>query len=109
MVMRCPCGCGEDLIANLDRRSGAAWTHYVAGKGLTLFPSYLRDTECESHFIIWNNRVYWCRDWGDEEDFDWPASAELEEMVLAALPTAKYVTFTALAKQLNLIPWDVLQ
>jgi hypothetical protein len=65
MVMSCPDGCGEVLTVNLDGRAGKAWRHYARGDDVSLFPSVWRDSGCESHYILWRSRIYWC-DWGDE-------------------------------------------
>src|ERR1700721_1607132 len=59
LILRCPCGCGDDLLINLDGRSGAAWRMYKKLSKYSLYPSYWRDTACGSHFIIWNNIIYW--------------------------------------------------
>src|SRR5437899_6349934 len=109
LVMRCPCGCGDDLLINLDRRSGAAWRCYHNRRGLTLFPSYWRDDGCGSHFIVWNNHVYWCYGWESKDSEDWSVSAALEDSVLAALPADHVVTYENLADRLDLIRWEVLQ
>ena len=109
IVMRCPCGCGDDLIVNLDAHSRDAWTTYETVKGWTLFPSYWRDSGCESHFIVWNDRVFWCRDWWDDEDYDWSISQDIEGAVLQALPKEKFASVLDVANELEVIPWDVLQ
>jgi hypothetical protein len=90
----------------LDRRAGPAWRLYNRRSSLTVFPSYWRDTKCESHFILWNSRIIWC-DW---QDFDsiWEQSNDIEGRVLAVLPT-RYVSYEKLADQLQETPWDVLQ
>ena len=108
LVMRCPCGCGADLLANLDRRAGPAWRLYRERGRLTLFPSYWRDTACESHFIIWNDRLFWC-DAFDDGDDRWPLDESVKQAVLAALPEDEFANYVALADQLELIPWEVLQ
>lgn len=105
LAIKCPCGCGDTLVINLDRRVGPAWRLYSRVKGLTLFPSYWRDTACESHFILWNNRVYWC-DWDD--DSIWERSSVLEDRVFDILPD-KFINYEQLADQLDETPWDVLQ
>ncbi len=71
-IMRCPCGCGADLLANLDRRAGSAWRLYRERGRLTLFPSYWRDTACDSHFIISSERLFWCDTFDDSDDDGWP-------------------------------------
>ena len=106
LVVRCPCGCGDDLLINLDRRAGPAWRSYVSKNKLTLFPSYWRDLNCESHFIIWNNRIFWCDFW--DEDF-WSVDEAIEKKVLSALPANGFIDYADVAEKLDLIPWEVLQ
>jgi Family of unknown function (DUF6527) len=105
LLLRCPCGCGDDLNINLDGRSGPAWRHYVRRGALTLFPSYWRATHCESHFILWKNEIYWC-DWDDYSY--WQGPSELESIVLEEMPAA-YVSYEVLADRLGELPWDVLK
>jgi hypothetical protein len=105
LLMRCPCGCGDNLSINLDGRAGPAWRHYIRHGALTLFPSYWRDSHCGSHFILWKNQIHWC-DWDDESY--WNESAEIEGRVWEAL-THDWVGYEFLADQLGEIPWDVLQ
>lgn len=105
LLMRCPCGCGDDLNINLDRRAGPAWRHYLRQGTLTLYPSYWRDSHCGSHFILWNNEIYWC-DWDD--DSYWNHTTGIETRVWDSL-TYDWVSYEALADQLGEIPWDVLQ
>ena len=105
LLLNCPCGCGDSLVINLDRRAGAAWRLYRRGAAVTLFPSYWRDTKCGSHFILWNSKVYWC-DWDDESI--WSNSNDIEGRVLQAL-SSEFVNYEQLAESLQEIPWDVLQ
>lgn len=104
LLMRCPCGCGDILVVNLDKRAGPAWRIYQRGKSLTLFPSYWRDSKCESHFVVWSNNIYWC-DWDDESL--WSSASLLEDRVRRALPD-HFIHYEQLAEQLDEIPWDVL-
>src|SRR5438093_7423647 len=80
LVMRCPCGCGDDLLINLDRRAGPAWRSYVRGNKLTIFPSYWREDACESHFILWSDRIFWCGFRSEDDDF-WVADKSVENAV----------------------------
>ena len=105
LLLRCPCRCGDDLIINLDPRVGPSWRYYQRGNSITLYPSYWRDSKCESHFILWRNHVHWC-DWDD--DRFWSDSNDTEAKVLEALPRT-FVNYIELAEDLELIPWDVLQ
>lgn len=58
LVLSCPCGCGDEVPVNLDRRAGPAWRIYESPKGTSVFPSVWRDTDCKSHFIIWRNNIH---------------------------------------------------
>lgn len=103
MVMACPDGCGEILSVNLDGRAGKAWRYYERGGDVSLFPSVWRDTGCESHFILWRSRIYWC-DRGDELDVP---MAEVIVQVRDALG-AQLEPYTSIAERLDLVPWAVL-
>ena len=105
LLMNCPCGCGDVLVINLDSRAGSAWRFYRRGETISLFPSYWRDTKCESHFILWRNIIYWC-DWDDESI--WTSSNSIEERVLLALPD-HFTNYEDIAEKLEEVPWDVLQ
>jgi hypothetical protein len=109
LVMRCPCGCGDNLIINLDSRTGYAWRFYRDRRGLTLYPSYWRKDGCQSHFIVWNGHIYWCDVWDSDESDSWTVTSSIEEAVLAILPSDCFIKYDELADQLNLIPWEVLQ
>lgn len=106
LILQCPCGCLEKLIVNLDHRAGPAWRLYQRDGSLTIYPSYWRDTQCGSHFILWSNRIYWC-DWKDYDNV-WQLPSHIEERVRSALPS-HYVSYEKLAGELNEIPWDVFE
>lgn len=109
IVMRCPCGCGDDLLINVDKRVGPAWRFYRNQYGMTLYPSYWRDTACESHFIVWNNNIYWCHGWETEDSDKWSVSSDIEQAVLNNLSKEHFIKYYDLAEKLDLIPWEVLQ
>jgi len=105
-VMKCPCGCNDDLVINLDPRMGKAWRLYIRRKKITIFPSVWRDSGCQSHFVIWNSRIYW---YGYE---DWSVSISdkvLEEKIKKFLQNKSYVPFYEIAETLDEIPWKVLE
>jgi hypothetical protein len=108
LVMKCPDGCGELLTINLDPRTSKAWRLYQSKRGLTLFPSVWRDTGCRSHFVLWNDAIYWTNDDNEVEDPAWIAD-DLEGRVYQILPSAKLSGFVELADQLHEIPWAVLR
>ncbi len=106
MVMRCPDGCGEAITINLDPRTDKAWRVYNSPKGITLFPSVWRDTGCKSHFILWNDTLYWMDGFGEEVDGQ-TTEATLDDRVWAVLSPSELIDFVAIADQLGEIPWAV--
>jgi hypothetical protein len=109
MVLRCPCGCGDDLIINLDKRSGPAWRFYSKSSRNSLYPSYWRDTDCGSHFVIWNNRIYWCYSRNEEDEDLASVSEEIENEVLSVLKADEYMHYMDIADECGSIPWECLQ
>ncbi|MGB2870132.1 MAG: DUF6527 family protein [Bacteroidota bacterium] len=106
LVCMCPCGCNSPITLNLDRRTGKAWILYQRKRGVSLYPSVWRDSGCESHFVIWNNKVFWL-----EEDW-WFEEADLEELGERILPLVQQDNFThfrELAESLEEVPWSVLR
>ena len=93
LVIRCPCGCGDDLLLNLDLRAGSAWGFYRNRRGLTIYPSYWREDGCGSHFILWNDRIYWCYGWETAGSDSWQVSEEIEAKVYNALPSDGYAKY----------------
>lgn len=59
LILKCPCGCGEEFPINLDSRTGPAWKLYKNRRtGLSLYPSVWRKSECKSHYVIWRNQIF---------------------------------------------------
>jgi hypothetical protein len=105
IVMRCPDGCGETLVVNLDPRAGKAWRLDLRDEATTLYPSVWRDGGCESHFIVWKDTILWCdrfEDGNREPDYD----QGIEPLVLEALPIDRHLDALTIALRLNLIVWD---
>ena len=104
LVLRCPCGCGENYIINLDPRGGPAWRYYRRNGNFTLYPSYWRDGGCGSHFIVHRNEIWWCNydeEWVTEYD------SALLERIVNVLPDEAALGPRDIADQLNEIPWEV--
>jgi len=105
-VMLCPSGCGEEIVINLDERAGPAWSFYNNERGVTLYPSIWRGSSCRSHFIIWNDRVFWLdHDWIDYKrttDIRWDSS------IIGSLGNNEYIHYADIAKDLGEIPWTIL-
>lgn len=106
MLMRCPDGCGETIVVNLDSRSGKAWHLDTRGGKLTLYPSIWLEGGCESHFIVWRDKLIWCDrfELGNlEPEYD----PNLEEKVLRVLETGRLRSAEDISSQLEEIPWEV--
>lgn len=96
---------------NLDRRAGPAWRLYMSHKGLSVYPSVWRDTDCKSHFIIWRNKILmFGPQYGDSwlDDVD-PSENELIQRVLDALTTRGQSAEEISDKIPASVPWDVLR
>ena len=106
LVIKCPCGCGEELTVNLDRRVGDAWRLYRRPRGLTVYPSVWREGGCSSHFIIWDDRVLMC---DSEPAWEGGSDTELVARVLHAIPAGDLRSFAQVADSLEEAPWDVLR
>lgn len=111
LLLRCPCGCGEEIPVNLDGRSGKAWRLYGAPpESLTVFPSVWRDTGCKSHFVIWRGHILMFgldrKGYSPREALDLDA---LGKRVLSAWPASGLVSYVEVADRLREIPWDVLE
>ena len=106
LVFSCPCGCGDVVTINLDKRVGKAWHLYRRRNRVTLYPSVWRDSSCESHFVLWSDRVLWVDDdwFFDDEDIE-----ALAENVLPLLRSNEFVHFFEIADKLDAIPWAVLR
>lgn len=109
LLIKCPCGCGEEIPVNLDRRAGKAWRLYRGAGGITLFPSVWRDTGCQAHFIVWRNQIV---TFGGRTSSDTSPGPSLEltnlaRRTFAAWPAADFVSYVDVADQLGEIPWDV--
>jgi hypothetical protein len=110
MILRCPCGCGDDLVINLDSKAGPAWRYYKKRSGVSLYPSYWRNSDCRSHFIVWNNKISWCYGHDDDETDDyWSTGQEIESIIIQALRTDEFKHYIDLADECSLVPWECLQ
>jgi hypothetical protein len=71
----CPCGCAEALAINIDPLSDSSWKLIQEQQfnAISLMPSIWRTTNCEAHFVIWRNHIYFC-----DSDEDLPEDAVIE-------------------------------
>lgn len=108
LLIKCPDGCGDTLVINLDPRSGKAWSLDARQGSLTLDPSVWREDGCRSHFILWRDHILWCGRFedGNREPLYDPA---LEETVRCALDHRRYRSPQDIALELGEIRWEVLR
>lgn len=110
MMLKCPCGCAEEIPINLDHRAGKAWRYYDGGgRGATLFPSVWRDTGCQSHFIVWRGRILLLDGHGEDSASSLPGLLDLIQRVRSAWPRGGLVSYIDVADAMGEIPWDVLE
>lgn len=77
--------------------------------GISLYPSVWRESGCESHYVIWRDKIFLFGRY--EEDFDNTSpdgTTLLTEAVRKRLPIAGLVPFSEVAEYLDEVPWDVL-
>lgn len=79
VLFKCPCGCHQILVINVDVKAGKAWKLQDKNKKITLTPSVCRTTGCKSHFFVWQSQVLWCGHWQESDD-DWFEHIELEDL-----------------------------
>lgn len=112
LVICCPCGCGDQIPVNLDARSGKAWRIYRNARyGLSIHPSVWRDTDCESHFIVWRNEIFLFGK-GRYSSGVRLKQDELESLgqrALSKMDKALPSHYVEIADNLNEVPWDVLE
>ena len=112
ILIKCPCGCGEEIPINVDARAGKAWRLYRDNRsGITLYPSVWRDTGCESHFIVWRGQINLFGSSLDDErtPMENAEVSALAERVLHVWPKNGLSPYLPIADQLGEIPWDVLE
>jgi hypothetical protein len=60
VLLRCPCGCGEDLALNLMRSHLPVWELAVNRTGQASLHPSVHATTCGAHFWLRNGTVIWC-------------------------------------------------
>ncbi len=111
LILSCPCGCGDELPINLDRRAGPAWRLYESPDGTSVYPSVWRDTDCKSHFIIWRDKIllFEARDEELWTDVAQPSEGQLAVRVLELLSDREQSAEEISDQISGSVPWDVLQ
>lgn len=106
LLIKCPDGCGDTLVINLDPRAGKAWQLIERRNSMTLYPSVWREDGCRSHFIIWRDHLLWCGRFeldNVEPEYD----PGLEGRVFAETSEGLARTAHEIAATLDEITWEV--
>jgi len=80
---------------------------------MSLFPSVWRESGCESHFVIWRDKIFLFGQYHEDEDIMEASSAQTEgsasfsDSVRGQL-SDQLVPFARIAENLDAVPWDVL-
>lgn len=112
LILACPCGCGSEIPVNLDPRAGPAWSLYKGNRGISVYPSVWRDSDCESHFIILRNTIFML---GSQYDDLWlygdvENEGSLEKETLSRLSSSRDQNYEEISASIaDSIPWDVLR
>ncbi len=103
LVLACPCGCGDVLPINIDRRAGPAWRIFRTKGRLTVYPSVWRESGCEAHFMVWEGQVL-------DLSGPWPDTTtdRVDEDDVLRHVGDDPVHYAAIADTLAVDPWSVL-
>jgi hypothetical protein len=114
LILACPCGCGEEFPINLDGRAGPAWRLYRNKRtGISLFPSVWRESGCESHYVIWRDKIYLFGQYDEDDEMIETSSLQTDGGISLADAVQEQLTdelipFAEIADRLDAVPWDVL-
>src|SRR5207249_3420928 len=81
-----------------------------SSRGISVYPSVWRESDCGSHFIVWRNRILLF----DREDDYFRPPGQLEELAALAarvreqVPASGIIAYVDIADALGEVPWDVL-
>ncbi len=60
LVLKCPCGCNQDIMLNLLKDTKPKWDFdFTSNAEINIYPSIWRNIGCKSHFFIKNGKVDW--------------------------------------------------
>ena len=59
-IMKCPCGCNNNLHMNMIEDYDPYWTYKISSENkISLSPSVDRMIGCKSHFFLRNGKIIW--------------------------------------------------
>lgn len=112
LLLHCPCGCGDAYPVNLDARVGPAWhlRRSAAPNSISLYPSVWRESDCESHFIIWKSNIYIFEEFMNDETFPHEVddAKRLQTAILRLADADGSVDPDAATEVTDADPWDIV-
>lgn len=58
-LLKCPCGCGDNIMLNLMTDSSPCWEVGFKKETFSIYPSIWKTKECKSHFWLTNGEIIW--------------------------------------------------
>lgn len=58
-LLKCPCGCNENIMLNLMEDANPSWKVTVIESRVSVSPSIWRTVNCKSHFWLNKSKVIW--------------------------------------------------
>lgn len=111
LVLKCPCGCEDEIPINLDERAGKAWRIFNSKENeVSIYPSIWRETGCLSHFIIHNDKILLFT-YGESRIGSTGRTRDVRliaRRVIDVLELNSWTHYVQVADELDENPWDVL-
>ena len=58
-LLKCPCGCEENIMLNLMDDAKPCWKVSIDNSDFSISPSIWRIKNCKSHFWLRNGKIIW--------------------------------------------------
>lgn len=58
-LLKCPCGCGDNIMLNLMADSRPCWDVVFKKETFSIYPSIWRKKNCCSHFWLKKGKIIW--------------------------------------------------
>lgn len=58
-LLKCPCGCDDNIMLNLIDDTHPCWKVIIDNKNFSISPSIWKTEKCKSHFWLSNKKINW--------------------------------------------------
>lgn len=58
-LLKCPCGCGDNIMLNLMKDSKPCWEVFFNKERFSVYPSIWRKNNCKTHFWLREGKIFW--------------------------------------------------